>query len=357
MGKGDGWGAAGRRNPERGSARSLQYAEPAIPGAGNTGAKEQPLHALSEMSEIAARHATAAPHVQTLPVPRLGLFCADKPTVPTPTIYEPMLCLVISGRKRGFVGRETIEYNTGDALLVTVDLPIVGEVIEADPSAPYLSLVLELNRPTLASILLECEADVDGDRERMDGFRIGRASPEVLDAALRLLRLLDRPQDIPVLAPLTERELLYRLMTGPTGNALRQIARADSRMSQVTRAVSWLRQNYTHDYSANELAEIASMSVASLNRHFRSVTAMSPLEYQKRIRLQEARRLLYTSQADVAGVGYAVGYGSASQFTREYRRLFGESPGRDAERLRSAGMSTNTTTGAGHAEVALQRRS
>lgn len=313
------------------------------------------------MNEIAARHAKPASHVQTLPVPRLGLFCADTPTVQTPTIYEPMFCLVLNGRKRGFVGQETVEYTTGDALLVTVDLPVVGEVIEARPSSPYLALILELHRPTLASILLECEPDSVGDDQQderqMDGFRLSSATLEVLDAALRLLRLLDRPRDIPVLAPLTERELLYRLMTGPAGHALRQIAKADSRISQVTRAVSWLRRNYARVYHADALAEIAGMSVASLNRHFRTITAMSPLEYQKRVRLQEARRLLYASETDVAGVGYAVGYGSASQFSREYRRLFGESPGRDAERLRSAALSGRSEgTAADHADNALDHR-
>lgn len=315
------------------------------------------MHAFPEMNEIAARHAKPAPHVQTLPVPRLGLFSADRPTFQTPTIYEPMLCLVINGRKRCFVGQETIEYTTGDALIVTVDLPVVGEVIGADPSSPYRALILELHRPTLASILLECEADAIDDEpyqeQQMDGFRLSSATSEVLDAALRLLRLLDRPRDIPALAPLTERDLLYRLMTGPAGSALRQVARADSRMSQVTRAVSWLRQNYACEYNANRLAKIASMSVASLNRHFRTITAMSPLEYQKRVRLQEARRLLYASERDVAGVGYEVGYGSASQFSREYRRLFGDSPGRDAERLRS---STQSVTSTAHDEGVINRQ-
>ncbi|MFN3243834.1 MAG: AraC family transcriptional regulator N-terminal domain-containing protein [Planctomycetota bacterium] len=286
---------------------------------------------LAQIADIARRH--SEPGVQDTLVPRLRLFRADEPSVPTPNVYDPMYCLVVAGSKRGYLGGETVEYRTGDSLLVTVDLPVVGQILEAAPERPYLAMSLMLDRPTLAAVLLECEAAARGGDERC-GFRVGRASLDVVDAALRLVRLLDRPEDIAVLAPLIERELLYRLLTSPAGVALREIARGDSRVAQVTRAVTWLRDHHASEYNANELAQRAHMSVSSLNRHFRAMTGMSPLEFQKHVRLLEARRLLLVSATDVGGVGRAVGYGSVSQFSREYRRLFGEPPGRDAQQLR-----------------------
>ena len=289
---------------------------------------------LAELRAVVSRHATATAGSQETAVPRLSLFRADRPSTPTPGVYDPMLCLVVAGRKRGFLGDETLVYSAGDALLITVDLPVVGTILEADPATPYLALCLRLHRPTLASVVLEADPEAIRGEHLERGARVERAGPDLLGAALRLARLLDRPRDVPVLSPLVEREILYRLLTGPWGATMLEISRAESRISQVSRAVAWLRQNYAKDYRADALAKVATMSVSSLNRHFRSVTAMSPLEYHKRIRLQEARRLLLVGASDVAGVGYAVGYSSASQFSREYRRLFGEPPGRDAERMR-----------------------
>ena len=289
---------------------------------------------MGRLREIVTRHARVAPGVRLTAVPRLHLYRADEPSVPTANVYEPMLCVVVAGRKRVFVGDETVEYGTGDAFLIRVDLPVVGTIIDAQPDRPYLAVAIELHRPTLASIVLECESTpppVDHDE---CGMRVFKSTPELLDVACRFVSLLDTPQDVPVLAPLVERELLYRLLTGPWGASARDIVRANSRVSQVSRAVAWLREHYAREYQASVLADVAGISVSSLNRHFRAVTAMSPLAYQKRMRLQEARRLLLTGKEDVSGVGYAVGYRSIPQFTREYRRLFGEPPGRDAERLR-----------------------
>lgn len=288
---------------------------------------------LLELREIVSRHAVASSQRQSTAVARLGLFRADRASLPTPTVYCPMFCIVIAGRKRVLLGNQMREYGPGDAFLVTLDLPVVGTILSADAGEPYLAISLELHRPTLASVAFGAEISTC-TRDAEAGFRVARATPMVLDTARRLAQLLDHAQDIAVLAPLIETELLYRLMTGVWGPALREIIRSDSRISQVTRAAVWLRRNYSSEYRADLLAEVAGMSVSSLNRHFRAVTAMSPLEYQKQIRLQEARRLLLTRETDVAGVGYAVGYGSAAQFNREYRRLFGDSPGQDAKRLR-----------------------
>ncbi len=298
------------------------------------------MDALSEIRALMLRHSPPGWGLHATPVPRLGLFRADEPSTPTPGVYEPMLCIVVAGRKRGFIRNETLEYRSGDAILVTVDLPIVGTILEASPRRPYLALSVRLHRPTLAAVVLDSEPLPARENGREAGLRVDRAGPELLDAALRLARLLDLPRDIPVLAPLLERENLYRLLTGPWGATMLEISRAESRVSQVSRAVAWLRQNYAEEYSAESVAKVTAMSVSSLNRHFRAVTGMSPLEYHKCIRLQEARRLLLAEGTDVAGVGYSVGYSSTSQFTREYRRLFGEPPGRDAERIRRAAFAT-----------------
>jgi transcriptional regulator GlxA family with amidase domain len=176
-------------------------------------------------------------------------------------------------------------------------------------------------------------------------FGVGAVTPDLLDAWLRLLRLLDAPADVPVLAPLFEREILYRLLQGPQGAVLRQIALADSRLSQIRRAIAWIRDNFDRPMRVEALAEISGMSAASFHRHFKSATAMSPLQYQKTLRLQQARRLLIANQ-DASQAGFAVGYESASQFSREYARLFGSPPMRDAVRLRTDTMALTEGVGA-----------
>jgi transcriptional regulator GlxA family with amidase domain len=165
---------------------------------------------------------------------------------------------------------------------------------------------------------------------------VSKAPGELLDAVVRLLRLLDHPTDVPVLAPLIEREILWRLLCGEQGPMLRQIGLADSRLSQLSHAIRWIRANYAKMLRIEELAQMAAMSVSSFHRHFRAVTSMSPIQYQKQIRLQEARARLLAQSKDVAAVGFAVGYDSPSQFSREYSRVYGAPPGRDAARLRSA---------------------
>jgi AraC-like DNA-binding protein len=184
-------------------------------------------------------------------------------------------------------------------------------------------------------LLLEAaEIGPPNDAPTPQGISISPTTPEILEAVLRLLRLIDRPRDLPILAPLIEKELLWLALTGPQGNAVRQIGLADSSLSHIGHAIRHLRTNAFATVQVEELAQVAAMSVSSFHRHFRTVTAMSPIQYQKRIRLQEARLMLLTNPTDIAGVGHAVGYGSASQFSREYRREFGVPPSTDAERLR-----------------------
>jgi AraC-like DNA-binding protein len=207
---------------------------------------------------------------------------------------------------------------------------VTGQFVET----PSLAMGLVLRPAAIAPLLLETPAD----RRTADAVAMttGDASVELLDAVLRLLRLLDSPLDAPVLAPLIEREILWRLLTGPHGPVVRQIGLADSALTHIGRAIRWIRENYAEPVRMADLARLAGMSQSAFHRHFRAITSMSPLQFQKRIRLQEARSLLLGRPDDVAGVGHLVGYDSPTQFNREYRRLFGAPPGRDAARLRTA---------------------
>jgi AraC-like DNA-binding protein len=211
--------------------------------------------------------------------------------------------------------------------------------VEASPDRPYVALSLALDRDTLASLLPEVPArPATGPAMPITGFGVSPVTPALIDAWHRLVALLDAPEDIKVLAPMLEREILYRLLQGPQGCVLRQVATADSRLSQLRRAIGWIREHYDQPLRVDHLSALAGMSTASFHRHFKSATTLSPLQYQKILRLQQARRLLIASR-DASQAGYAVGYESASQFSREYARLFGCPPARDAVRLRSDGAA------------------
>jgi AraC-like DNA-binding protein len=260
----------------------------------------------------------------------MTIFLARETTKPTPGLYQPMLCLVLQGAKEVLIGDRRLRYDPATCFIASLDLPVSGCIVKASAAEPYLGVTLALDRDTLADLL----TDVPERNEPCGaGFAVSPVTGPLLDSWLRLIGLLDAPEDIAVLAPLIEREILYRLLRGPQGGVLRQIARADSRLSQVRRAIAWIRAHYDQTLSIDALAELAGMSAASFHRHFKAATAMSPLQYQKNLRLQQARSLLVAS-ADASRAGYAVGYESASQFSREYARLFGAPPARDAARLR-----------------------
>ena len=210
----------------------------------------------------------------------------------------------------------------------------MAEVIAASADQPYQVAALALDPATIAGLLIDLPTVGEADVEM--GIGISAMTPELMDPLLRLTRLLDVPGDAPVMAPMLEREILYRVLQGPQGAILRQIAQSDSRLSRVRRAIDWIRQHYREPLRIDHLAALAGMSSSSFHRHFKAVTAISPLAYQKQIRLQEARRRLIAVPADAARVAYAVGYESPSQFSREYARLFGLPPLRDAARLRGA---------------------
>ncbi len=292
---------------------------------------------LDRMCRRIARH-TDGMRLET-PLPHVGIGVARQHSAPATTLYEPMVCVVLQGTKQVLIGNRMLRYGAGSCFIASLELPATGCVIEAARDEPYVVASLALDRDVLTSLLADLPpAPAAGPAS---GFGVAPAPAEQLEAWDRLLALLDTPDDIPFLAPSRERELLYRLLQGAHGPLLRQAGRADSRVSQVRRAISWIRRNFEQTLRTETLAEIAGMSVPSFHRHFKAATAMSPLQYQKTLRLQAARRLL-TTNTDAARAAYAVGYESASQFSREYARLFGTPPARDAERLRSASQAGGT---------------
>ncbi|WP_405579644.1 AraC family transcriptional regulator N-terminal domain-containing protein [Streptomyces sp. NBC_01190] len=288
------------------------------------------------LTEIRGLVTVHARHDLRTPIDGL-LLSRVETSAPDYSLTEPLLVVMAQGGKRLFLGDRLFEYRAGQCLVVTADLPVTGHFLDAGPRTPSLGVGLRLRPSVIAPLLLE--APVDPRSRATAGppaLATVDASPELLDATVRMLRLLDHPADAQVLAPLIEREILWRLLTGPHGGMIRQIGLADSGLSHVSRAIRWIRDNYAEPMRIADLARLAGMSPSAFHRHFRAVTAMSPLQFQKRIRLQEARSLLVARAGDVAGVGHLVGYDSPPQFTREYRRLFGAPPGQDAARLRAA---------------------
>ncbi len=284
---------------------------------------------MSELSALIARHCHR--DITPSPIPGLTLSRADRPTELSPAMYYPLLCVIARGRKRIFLGQEEFYYDPDCYLVASLDLPISGQVLEA----PCLGMTLALEPAKLAALLLDIPA-VAEKHTSPKAVAVNPLEDDLRDPLLRLLRLLDRPADIPVLAPGIEREILYRLLRGPRGALLRQMAMPCSHLSHVNRAIRLLQERYQEKIHTDELARAAGMSATSLHRHFRAATAMSPLQFQKRLRLQEARRLLLTRDLDASRVSFDVGYESASQFSREYRRLYGQPPARDAARARRA---------------------
>lgn len=259
---------------------------------------------------------------------------------PDHSLAEPLLVVMAQGGKRLMLGDEVYEYRAGQCLVVTADLPVTGHFLDADRDHPSLAMGLVLRPGAIAPLLLEGGTPRRTRRAAVPpSIATGDASPELLDAVTRLVRLLDHPADVPVLAPLIEREILWRLLSGPHGNMIREIGLPDSNLTHINRAAQWIRDNYAEPLRVEDLARLVGMSTSAFHRHFRTITATSPLQFQKRIRLQEARTLLLARPHDVAGAGHLVGYDSQSQFTREYRRLFGAPPGRDAARLSAAADS------------------
>ncbi|MFJ9033926.1 AraC family transcriptional regulator N-terminal domain-containing protein [Streptomyces sp. NPDC102274] len=294
---------------------------------------------LDELRELLVRHARADRSTDIEGV-RVSKF--ESPYPPTPTTTGTVMALIAQGTKRLTLGDREYEYRAGQYLVASVDLPITGNFSEASPQEPALGLGLTLEPAEAADLLLSDPgpeaARGSDDARRLSagpppGIAVSYAPPELLDAVVRLLRLLDRPRDRAVLAPLVKREILWHLITGEQGETVRQLGLADSGLNTIARTVHWIRDHYAEPFRVEDLARLAGLSVSAFHRQFHTVTAMSPIQYQKQIRLQEARRMLATRSGDVTGVSLLVGYASPSQFSREYRRLFGTAPSQDAAHL------------------------
>jgi AraC-like DNA-binding protein len=293
---------------------------------------------LSRLRKLITRHAGEG--VTRTALPGVSVMCSPTATEPLGDILEPALAVVAQGVKVTALNGRTFAYGAGRFLVVSVELPVVGHIAQASADEPFLAFALALRPKLIAALLLEA-APAMMPRAGLvaatpAGLAVSDASSALLDAIGRLLALLDAPEDAAALAAGVEREILWRLLTGPQGATVRQIGLADSRLAHLARAIRWIRGHFDEKLRVEELAALATMSVSSFHRHFRAVTAMTPIQFQKQIRLHEARARLLADPGDVAAVGFAVGYDSPSQFSREYRRMFGVPPSRDAPALRKA---------------------
>lgn len=273
--------------------------------------------------------------IHTSIIPGVTLIRASAPTMPMPAIYEPTLCLIAQGRKRAMLGRTSFTYDPTSYLIASVGLPVMGSVIKASPKQPYLCLQMSLETSTLAELAIRYPAIGRDTGQPAIGLTLFRTTPTLLDAAIRLVSLLETPEDIDALAPLITREILYRLLIGESGATIRQMAQSNSRLNQIARSILWIRTHFRENCPIERAAEIANMSRSTFHTHFKAVTALSPLEFRTQLRMQEAQKLMVSEELDAASAGFSVGYGSPSQFSRDYVRIFGLPPARHALILRS----------------------
>ncbi len=311
----------------------------------------------SELIALCTRHALHDGLHDTAIAP-LQLIRASAPAQRLPSVYEPGLCVVVQGRKQASVAGELFHYDPLNYLVISVTMPTVGRILEATPDRPYLCVRINLDPREVGGLVLEADGaqgpgqaaahagdgppagrplqPIDATPRPQRGLRVARVTEPLLDAVLRLLRLLDTPRDAAVLAPLALREIHYRVLTGELGPRLRELAAAGSHAQRIARAIELLKRRYAEPVRIEEVAEAAHMSASTLHHHFKQVTAMSPLQFQKHLRLHQARRLMLAEGLDAAAAGHRVGYESPSQFSREYRRLFGAPPRSEIQQWRGA---------------------
>jgi AraC-like DNA-binding protein len=272
-------------------------------------------------------------------IPDLSLVRREGPTELASYIHEPSVCLVAQGRKQVLLGREKYPYDANHYLITALDMPVMAQVLEASPERPYFGLVLKIDKRIISQLMVDSELPALPSSQSGRAMRVSEVTLPLLSALLRLIDLLDEPESIPVLAPLIEREILYRLLVSEQGPQLRQIGSAASQGYQIARAIDWLKKNFSRSLSVEELAKFSHMSASTFHHHFKELTAMSPLQYQKWLRLQEARRLMLAEHLDASSAAFEVGYESPSQFSREYSRLFKAPPSRDIKAFREGAES------------------
>jgi AraC-like DNA-binding protein len=283
--------------------------------------------------DIVLRHAASG--LRDTPIPRLDIVVGQGSDGKEPCLYRAMICFILQGSKRVAIGDTLLSYDSAQYFISALDLPLSGQILDAGKDRPYVAVSLVLEPALLADLAATLPASRESDQKGM-GVAINPMTAPLRDTLLRLLSLLDNPADIPVLGPMVERELLYRLLQGHQGRLLRQIARPDGALERVRRAVAWIRDHAQAQLRVDALCEASGMSRSSLHRHFTALTGFSPLQYQKQIRLQEARRLLLAGRHSASDAAFAVGYESASQFSREYLRQFGAPPARHIRQMRQA---------------------
>ncbi len=296
----------------------------------------QLVNARAELARKVAARAVAEGDTST-EIAGLHLYRRSVPTACTSAAYEPSLIVFLQGRKRINVGKAVYVCDGSNFLLTSVDLPVVSQVIAATEKEPILCILLKLEMPAVREILSQHEFHLRDELAEARGMAVGITSAELLDARTRLINLLDTPEDMPFLAPLLQREIIYRLLRSPQGKHLRGIATLGEQGQRTSKAVEWLRMNYAKPLRVEDLAAMARMGVSTLHHQFRSLTAMSPLQYQKQLRLHVARERMLNEGLDAASAAFEVGYESASQFSREYSRFFGKPPMRDVKASRLSG--------------------
>lgn len=286
--------------------------------------------------ELVERIAHRLPEDGILDVfPGFRLARSSKPTGPIHAVYQPAFCFVAQGRKQAMLGEEVFRYDPGHYLIYTVDLPLTFQVKEASPELPYLGFRLNLDPSLVASVIMESGLEPKKGNATMKAMDVGKMDSQLLDAAVRLVQLLDTPNERQVLAPLIIREIVFRLLAGGQGARLNHLLVAGADTQRISKAIGHLRAHFDEPLKIENIARQLGMSVSGFHHHFKSVTAMSPLQFQKQIRLQEARRLMLGEDLDAASAGFRVGYEDPAYFSRDYKKLFGAPPQRDIARLRS----------------------
>ena len=278
-------------------------------------------------------------------IPRVAMVQGQIPEHALAAVYEPMINLILQGGKSMTVGGKTLHYDPATYFIMSVDLPAVGAVHPASSGAPYLAVSLTLDANVVSALLCDTTDPAAGCYEhssQSEAFNVAAVTPELMDAWVRMLRLMERPSEIPALAPAYEREILYRVLQGPQGYMLRQLATPDSALARISSAIQRIRRDYSKPLRIAALAEQVAMSESSFHRHFKSATALSPLQYQKQLRLLQARQILATQGKSVTAAALEVGYESPTQFTREYARAFGLPPSQDAARIVASRRGTVT---------------
>jgi AraC-like DNA-binding protein len=272
-------------------------------------------------------------------MPGLSLYRRDEPTPCIHATYEPSVSVFVQGKKRVNLGGTEYHCDESSFLLSSIDVPAVGQIVEASPQVPLLSMFLRLDMQTVREVISREDLPEPLTSLRSRGIAVGETTVGLLDACTRLVDLLETPEDIPFLSHLIQREIVYRILRTPQGERLRAIATTGDLSHRTARAIAWLRANFAKPLRVEELAEVARMGVSTLHHQFRALTAMSPLQYQKQLRLQTARQRMLMDRIDASSAAYEVGYESVSQFNREYSRFFGQPPMRDIKSLRDSRLT------------------